>query len=172
MAGALLPPTPAPCDADSLPSGRAPRTGMCRAERLVMIRTCTKTRSIILMSARRAWDESVTRTAPRPLRWTAGVRPDKFWIEWPMWLPLTSRARLPAPRAQKGEAQKGEQCPPRRSRAAVVETVVRTLWAAAGQAGRGGTPWTAALAKQDVVEPDERRGTGAIRLITQRSQVR
>jgi hypothetical protein len=30
---------------------------MCRAERLVMVHTCTKTRSIILMSVPRAWDE-------------------------------------------------------------------------------------------------------------------
>jgi hypothetical protein len=45
----------------------------------------------------------------------------------------------------------------------------RTLWAAVGQAGRSGTRRQSAMARRDAPEPNKTYGTGAIRLITQRS---
>jgi hypothetical protein len=54
--------------------------------------------------------------------------------------------------------------------AVVVETVVRTLWAAVERVGRVRHHGTSALARRDAAGRDEQRGTGSIRLITQRSR--
>lgn len=116
----------------------------------IPVRTCSASRSITSMGHVRHGTKSVTRAAPSLLGWTVGGAARQVWIEWLVWIPLTSRARPPAPGVQRGE-----QCPLRRSPEAVVETVKDavdsgepswTAWDA-----RDGPPWPSRM-RQDSME--------------------